>query len=348
MAKNEIELPEGARLVITKDEHGPQEVYDRLPTARTAFIVTYNLPKAGGPLLQALERATQLESLRLITNIPSWWSSYWGESAKKKAREAIQSSIARLNTLAKRDGVEIYFTRRNHSKIYVLDDIGYVGSSNFSDESANNVEAGVIVEDDDVLDELRKATWDLLKPEARLHPTLATAAAASLADWLQDELQFESIYASVHDWDSASAQGAFRDAVDRLLELAQRAEAILDDVRDPNWAEPLQAVIRDATSLDEISDVVGNLEHSHGKIHSCIEFSFQRVIERHITEHCSDEDTLELWQESGQRLAEEQWEELRTAALEDLRRVVDVLEGVKNRLVEKLRQFQEPVDNTGS
>ncbi|WP_148712930.1 phospholipase D-like domain-containing protein [Corallococcus sp. AB030] len=346
MPKNEIELSEGAKLVITKDEHGPQEVYDRLPTASTAFIVTYNLPKAGGPLLTALEGATQLESLRLVTNIPNWWASYWRDGPKLKAREAIKSSIDRLNTLATRRGVEIYFTRRNHAKIYVVDDIGYVGSSNFSDESASNVEAGVILEDEDVLAELREKSWDLLKADALLHPTLATAVAASLEDWLVEELQFESIYDAVHDSDSAHAQDEFTKAVQRLLDLAHRAEAVLDDARDPAWAEPLQAVIREATSLDEIGDVLGNLEYSYGKIQACIGFSFDGAINQHIVENCSEEENLEWWHEEGVRVAEEQWEELRAEALKDLRRVVDALEKIKRKLLTQLRQLQHPVDNT--
>lgn len=284
MAKSKIELPEGTRLVITKDEHGPQEVYDRLPSARTAFIVTFNLPKAGGALLDALERATQLESLRLITNIPNWWVSYFSEKAKKKARTDIQSSIERLKTLAERDGVEIYFTRKNHSKIYVLDDVGYVGSSNFSDESANNVEAGVIIEDEDTLDELRRSSWELLRPEVRLHPTIAAALSESLADWLRDELDFESVYVVAHDWDSESAQEGFKEAVKRLVEFGQRAEAVLDDVRDDHWPVPVQAMLHEATSLDEVTKLVGGLDSSYGSIRSCIDFSFQAVIEKHIVE----------------------------------------------------------------
>jgi len=342
MAKSEIELTEGARVVITKDEQGPQEVYDRLPTAEAAFIVTYNLPKAGGPLLRALEGATNLKSLRLVTNIPSWWATYWGD-ARRKARDAIKSSIERLDGLAARDGVEIYFTQRNHSKIYIVDDIGYVGSSNFSDESAKNVEAGVVIEDTDALEELRRSAWELLRSEARLHPTIANALSESLAEWLRDELDFESVYAAAHDWDSASAQDGFKDAVNRLMEFGQRVEAVLEDVRDDHWAAPLQAMLHEATSLDEISELLADLDHSHGNIRSCIDFSFQAVIDRHIVENCSDEDTLELWQESGQRLAEERWEELRTDALKDLRAVVDALEGIKSRLIEKL---QSPVDNT--
>jgi len=342
MAKSEIELTEGARLVITKDEQGPQEVYDRLPTAREAFIVTYNLPRAGGPLLRALESATNLKSLRLVTNIPSWWATYWGD-ARRKARDAIKESIEKLNGLAARDGVEIYFTQRNHSKIYIVDDIGYVGSSNFSDESAKNIEAGVVIEDEDALEDLQRSAWELLRSEARLHPTIAEALSESLAEWLREELDFESVYAATHDWDSASAQEGFKDAVKRLMEFGERAEAVLEDVRDDHWPAPLQAMLHEATSLDEISELLAELDYSHGSIRSCIDFSFQAAVERHIVDNCSDEDTMELWQESGQRVAEEQWEELRTHALKDLRAVVDALEGIKNRLIAKL---QAPVDNT--
>lgn len=346
MARREVQLAPGTTILITKNEHGPQRIYELLPTARRAFIVTYNLPKPGGALLDALEHATQLETLRLVTNIPNWWESYWSYDAKMRAREAIQSSIGKLNILAQRHGAEIYFTRTNHSKIYVLDDVAYVGSSNFSDESANNVEAGVLIENQDEVDELRHAAWDLLKVDIRLHPTIADAAAASLEDWLREELQFENIYRAVHDSDLDQAQHEFQRAVKRLLELAHRAETVLDDARDPHWAEPLQSVIREATSLDEIGQVVGNLEYRFGKIQSCIEFSFQAAVAQHVVANCSDEETLEWWQEDGRRVAEEEWEVLRTAALTDLRRVVDVLEEVKSRVVKNLQRLQRPVDNT--
>lgn len=346
MAKNEIELPEGARLVITKNEHGPREVYERLPTARTAFIVTYILPKAGGSSSPRWRARPSSRACLSSRTSRVGGLHIGGDAPKKKAREAIKRSIDRLNTLATRDGVEIYFARKNHSKIYVVDDIGYVGSSNFSDESAANVEAGVIVEGEDALAELREQSWGLLRTDALLHPTLATAAAASLGDWLEDELQFESIYIAVHNSDPANAQDEFKKAVQRLLELAHRAEAIFNDARDPDWAEPLQSVIREATTLDEIGDVIGDLEYSYGRIQACIGFSFDDAVDRHVVANCSDEETLELWREDGRRAAEEQWEELRKDALKDLRRVVDVLEGIKGKLQNQLRALQRPVDNT--
>lgn len=346
MAKKEIELSEDARLVVSRGEQGPQVVYDGLSTARRVFIATYNLPKAGGPLLHALEGATKIESLRLISNIPNWWPSYWSRSARDKAREAIQSSLRRLTALAERDGVEIYFTRANHSKIYICDDIGYVGSSNFSDESASNVEAGVIIEGAEALEELQAAAWELLRPGVLMHPTLANAVAESLADWLQEELQFDKIYDAVHDVDSAAAQDAFKTAIQQLLELAQRVESILEDVRDERWTAPLQSVVQEVASLDEIGQIVSELEFPRGIIQSCANFSFQAVIEKHITDNCSDEEDLEMWQEFGQSEAEEQWEHVRTAALEKLREVTGNLEELKNGLVEKLRQLGEPIDNT--
>ncbi|MGM0970834.1 MAG: hypothetical protein ACQEWR_19950 [Bacillota bacterium] len=43
----------------------------------------------------------------------------------------------------------------NHAKIIMTNNIGYIGSANYSSESANNFEAGVIIEDEHAIFQIK-------------------------------------------------------------------------------------------------------------------------------------------------------------------------------------------------
>ncbi len=65
---------------------------------------------------------------------------------------------------------EIYFSFSNHAKVLIVDDIAYVGSANFTEASAQNFEAGVIITGKEEIEELgrfveviRKSSLPLLK-----------------------------------------------------------------------------------------------------------------------------------------------------------------------------------------
>lgn len=53
-------------------------------------------------------------------------------------------------------GFSAFFNLHNHAKIIVTENIVYIGSANFSNESAKSIETGVIIEDRDFFAEIVK------------------------------------------------------------------------------------------------------------------------------------------------------------------------------------------------
>ncbi|MGE3806528.1 MAG: phospholipase D-like domain-containing protein, partial [Gemmataceae bacterium] len=141
-------------LVLTKDESGYQEVVEAFPTASWVEVVTFNISQKQDKLLSALRG---LEApLRLIADIPGRLDKYWGSSQKakyikEKAAADIQLYMEKLAPEEFGPLASISFCFSNHAKIIITDTVGYVGSANYSEESARNWEAGIIVRDPESL-----------------------------------------------------------------------------------------------------------------------------------------------------------------------------------------------------
>lgn len=59
-----------------------------------------------------------------------------------RPKETFHLYKSKLFPLKIADKAEVYFCFSNHAKIIMTDNIAYVGSSNFSEESADNFELG--------------------------------------------------------------------------------------------------------------------------------------------------------------------------------------------------------------
>lgn len=189
MSKTSIPIVDG-ELVIAKDELAYQCVVDDFPNAERIAIATYNVSSRGTDLLKAL--AATSAHVTIITNIPKRFDSYFGrnvDQTKKYAKWQISQYTERLDPTTFDAVVETYFCFDNHAKIVMTDNIAFLGSANYSEESSNNWECGVITTDPSALADLQavvdqlkgaslqylgKPTKDLVNPFMELRACLET------------------------------------------------------------------------------------------------------------------------------------------------------------------------------
>lgn len=100
-------------------------------------------------LLEELKKCDEDTEICIVSNIPGRWEKYFGEWYKNKARKNISLYKSRLSPEKIAEKAEVYFCFSNHAKIVMTNNIAYIGSSNFSEESADNFESGFISKDAD-------------------------------------------------------------------------------------------------------------------------------------------------------------------------------------------------------
>lgn len=145
MIDKRLNLGEEAELVLTKESSSFKEVLASIETSNNICIATYNLSKDDEGLINLLKGLPANVKVRLVTNIPNRWSSYYYDNNKEAARKSIKGYFTKLAVSKFKCDIAIYFNFNNHAKIILTDKHGYIGSANFSTESKNNFEAGVLI-----------------------------------------------------------------------------------------------------------------------------------------------------------------------------------------------------------
>ena len=160
----------GGRFVSLNGELNYKEVLADFPTAKIIRILTYNISKnqRRDALLDALKTATA--DIQLITNVPSRMDEYYDSDAGRRMRSAARSNIqiyiSKLNPDNFSGQFSPFFSVHNHAKIIGTENIVYIGSANYSNESADNIETGVLIEDKEFIQKLYSQFFDKVKNDA--------------------------------------------------------------------------------------------------------------------------------------------------------------------------------------
>ena len=136
-----------SKFVYTKDELAYQEVLDEMSNASEIVIITYNISEKQSYLLDCVKSADDNATIKIITNIPSRWETYWGNNPRVEAQKKISVYLTKLKPEDIGNKVSTYFNFENHGKIIMTSNIAYIGSANYSEESRNNIEFGLITRD---------------------------------------------------------------------------------------------------------------------------------------------------------------------------------------------------------
>ncbi|WP_290747893.1 hypothetical protein [Exiguobacterium sp. UBA3968] len=140
---------------MTRDELGYSEVLEDFQSAEYIYIVTYNISKDDESLLEKINECPPDTEIKLYTNIPSRFDQYYYEWAKTRAKVQIDNYKDKLDPENFNAKFQSMFVFDNHSKIIMTNNIAYVGSANYSSESANNFEAGVIFQDENMINQIK-------------------------------------------------------------------------------------------------------------------------------------------------------------------------------------------------
>lgn len=146
---------EGGEFVCSRDktEINYQAVLDDFKNAKQVRILTYNISKKNykNYLIDAIKSLKEDVDVQIITNIPSRMNYYANSPAGDKYKERYQDTfiayLERLNPENFPSNPVVGFNFHNHAKIIGTDNIVYIGSANFSDESKDNIESGVLIRD---------------------------------------------------------------------------------------------------------------------------------------------------------------------------------------------------------
>lgn len=165
----ELTFNEGT-FVSSSGELNYREVLNDFPTAKTIKILTYNISKnqRQDNLLAALKNTNA--DIQLITNVPSRMPSYFntpaGERMRSSARDNIRIYVSKLNPDNFPSQFTPFFNVHNHAKIIGTENIVYIGSANYSNESVKSIETGVLIKDKDFIKKLYEEFFESVKNES--------------------------------------------------------------------------------------------------------------------------------------------------------------------------------------
>lgn len=140
-------------------------------------VVTFNISKNEkyDDLIKSLHTLQDDVDVQLITNIPSHFDVYYnsqaGESMRKNCKYNCEFYLRKLDPEKFESKAMSFFNFNNHTKIVGTENIVYIGSANFSNESKNNIDSGVIIEDKEYIQKLYN---EFLKKLKNLHYLIMT------------------------------------------------------------------------------------------------------------------------------------------------------------------------------
>ena len=347
--KNEF-LTADAKFVYSKNELGYQEVLDNFENASEITIITYNISEKKNALVSALRKVKKHCVVNVITNIPSRWEAYYGDTFRNKAKQKINLYLSKLRPESLGINSKVFFDFSNHGKIVMTDCIVYVGSANYSEESANNTEFGFISRDKDfinyinseVLPDVQASAIPYYEYDYTAHLLEASMALSAVYN-IKNEL-YEEVYRLHDDVDGEWYYYVEHEAsltvatLDKVVQIVSEACKVASDIYD---------AIDTITNGDEdeiiaANDVYEELLALYSKIEEVR--SFDTLIElsefdseEYINQQLQEEYAMEAYEDNLENCIE-------MASDEAMSIVWDLTQGAKgdiDELIEEVQKFCE-------
>lgn len=367
--------------VFGKQDFTYQRVLDDFQNTRFIGILTFNIsPKTDSQLLQALKMAcANGTNAVLVTNVPNRYPSYYDVKYEYPAKEKINLYKRQLNPHNFSLRLSPYFTFKNHAKVIVTDNLIYLGSSNYSDESRDNLECGVVSSDK----ELIKYVRDTLFPEIQSHAvpyykdnfavaianledliTICKQAKDTLFDaayepWSDYDTNFEDkwIYRTIDNGITITFLRHFQEVFQKFEDALNVIDSILDEYWDedelPESVEMLRQIFEEyQTVYDDFNEDIVSLFDS---LEDLARYDVDEEANRKIVEDYSmeayDEHLNYYAQKAFQEASDEFGELIKEAeeTVKDLMAKLDEMISYFGRLTEILNQLLQvnpKIDNT--
>lgn len=375
-------LINGGYAVFGKGEFTYQSVLDDFQNAKFIGIMTFNIsPRTDSALLRSLKNAcSKGANAIIITNIPQRYLSYYKPEYAIAAKDKIELYLNQLNPENYGMRLNPYFTFKNHAKIIMTENIVYLGSSNFSDESSENFECGTISSDKELIGYLK----DLLFPDVqrksvpyyKYNFAVAIANLESLISACKKARQhlFDAAFTSWSDYDTnfeekrvycTTESGVTIKFLQSFLNFFSKfddALNVIDDIIDEYW------------ELDELPKQVETLKNLFQEYQNAYKNFYETIsslfedLESMARYDVSDETCRKIANDYGMEAYDEQldyyvekimseasneYEELIKnsestirEALEDLDSIISYCEELHSNL-QQLLEINPNIDNTG-
>jgi hypothetical protein len=317
-------------ITLSYNDYGYQEVINDFPTSQEIVVVTFNISKTDTRLLDELKKLDENVSVTFITNLPSRHEKYYKSNQWKtpadRALENIKDYFNQLDRNQFNCDLTVYFCYENHSKIILTENIAYIGSGNFSDESKNNVEAGIILTNqEDIKGVKDHLIQEIISRSIRYTTSLYTVYMEYVTDWLKGCNDFFEhldmgifTYAEVryaHEekvLDFTNASVSF-EKLNRFIEMMSEAEELIQVMILEEFDQYI-----DANRVDRINKLLTFLHNQVHRLENMLEelakFDFQELqidyAQKMYEYHSGDPDDLNYAFEEGQRKAQEDFEEI--------------------------------------
>lgn len=168
-----IKVTDENEIIMGRGKYGYQKVLDDFEEAKKILIITYNISlNIEQKLINYLKKAKPECEVTIVTNVPGRFERYYNERARETARGKIEKYTRILNPDNYEFKVSIYYNTLNHAKFISTENIAYMGSQNFSDESKNNYESGILFTDKNLIQKIWEGYQeDLLIESLNYHNT---------------------------------------------------------------------------------------------------------------------------------------------------------------------------------
>lgn len=371
-----------SRAVFGKKEYTYQCVLDDFKNAKFIGIMTFNIsPKEDSHLLKSLRDACKNgTNAVIITNIPKRFPSYFSPKYAIAAKDMIDLYKRQLNPQNYGMRLSPYFTFHNHAKVIMTDNIVYLGSSNFSDESCGNIECGTISTDKELIKYLK----DSLFPDVRnksvpyykynfavaianlesLIPACKTAKQnlfdAAFEPWADYDTNFEEIW--IYRTNDSGVTVKFLREFIEFFSQFDDALNVIDDIIDEYWefdelpdqVEVLKGLFEGYKStFDSFNDTISSLFED---LEEMAQYDVSDEACRKITSDYGMEaydEKLEYYAEKAMSEAAEEYEELIKESEQTVRDALDNLDSMiryfeqLNTSLHELLEVNSKIDNTG-
>lgn len=363
-----------AKFVYSKNELGYQEVLDNFEMASEITIITYNISEKKNALVSALKKAGEHCVVNIITNIPSRWETYYGDTFRDKARQKINLYLLKLKPESLGIKSTVFFDFSNHGKIIMTNCIVYIGSANYSEESANNTEFGFISRDKEFIDYINSEVLSDVQASAipyyeyNYTDLLIEASVALSAVYnIKNEL-YEEVYRLHDDVDGEWYYYVEHEAtltvstLDKVAQIVNEACKVASDIYDAidtitNGDEDETITANDV--YEDLLDLCSRIEkvRSFDTLIELSEFDSEEYINHLLQEEYAMEayeDNLENCIESASDEAMSVVWDLTQAAKEDIDELIEKVQNfceiyssfIENLRARKVKKISPEIDNT--
>ncbi len=356
--RKERALAPGVAWVLSNGELGFQQVLETFPSASRIAVLTYNFAKEDGTLVKLLRRLPDETRLDIVSNIPNVYPTYFNAKCVKRARESVDKARSLLNPNKFTTRTSIRFNLSNHAKIIATDLCAYVGSANFSDESADSFELGLVTTSPEAIESVF-AYFDEVASGSIPDPGVEVEAVLALRDCRAElgearDLVYESLFREAdhdHDYITRSGggeyyapghvPGAALQAIEQALDVLSM---LVDDVQEKLATRGIELPSIDESLVERARQMLD----PRGKLGRLLHFNSvdyaNHVLQK--SKEAYDED-LDRYAEAATQAAEDERERLADEtqlAAEELLAVLDALgatlKGMANSLDDAIRQVE--------